>query len=719
MNALLKARLQFTLQKLKTLGASVGAAAAARPDPAARAEIKRLVAEGAALDEQSRPAEALEAYRRAAALDPACLPALRGVVKCAALTGRSREVIDAGRKALELFPRGGRFYIWIADAMVAERASPEEVAWLDGLAEAHAPAVAARNLAILLLTRGDRERAKVWLRRALPDPDRPIADGYFDFIDPYIDALAEQPEGAEEQLFRLLMHAGRLPQAKALADAIKSPGPQTAFVQASLLNEAGDPAAAEAAFARLAKAAPSPAVDEALALTRAAQALQIPHRAFPPPRAAPPLKAVVSPVRRDKLASWIFVRRFGGADRGDLVRAEIFRPGSSDGRWLHPAYAGSPNRLTPNARQDPNGYFMFDFLAEEILDELRAGRGFLGIECGQEGMFSAGGKADVQKIADMMDYARSIGLPLERLILIDNNTKSPDVLRRHGLDALKVVEDRYLWLELAGIFRELRRQAGGADERLITTAQALERGERRDKAFLSYNHAPRAHRSVLVAWMLEQGLAERGLISFQGAGYLRDRKGEYADEQWIERTLGQIAGFAPLIERPEAAVRRLLELSPMKVDVDLAGTGRTAKALAFGANEAWPYLSSYFSVVTDTVFSDGRSSHVTEKIIKPIANLHPFIYVGEPFALADLRARGYRTFAPLIDESYDEITDPVQRMTAALAEVDRLARLPAEQLHELFLQLWPRLQHNYLHLVDGGPYEAQRILERVEAAMVA
>jgi hypothetical protein len=332
-------------------------------------------------------------------------------------------------------------------------------------------------------------------------------------------------------------------------------------------------------------------------------------------------------------------------------------------------------------------------------------------------MFSNAGKADVRKLQGMVDYLGASGLPLERIILLDGNLTTPKWLADAGLGALKVVEDRYLWLDLAGVFRRLRREAGGADERLIAAAKALEQGERRGKAFLSFNHAPRAHRSVLVAWILEQGLLERGLVSFHGAGYLRDRKGEYADEQWVERTLGQIAAFSPLIERPEPTVRKLLELSPLSVDVDLAGTGRTAKALAFGANDPWPYRDSYFSAVTDTVFSDGGTSHVTEKIIKPIANLHPFVYLGEPFALAELRSRGYQTFAPLIDEAYDEIADPLRRMQVALAEIERLARLPLEQLHEMYEALWPRLQHNYLHLLDGAPGEAERIALRIRAAM--
>ena len=49
-----------------------------------------------------------------------------------------------------------------------------------------------------------------------------------------------------------------------------------------------------------------------------------------------------------------------------------------------------------------------------------------------------------------------------------------------------------------------------------------------------------------------------------------------------------------------------------------------------------------------------------------------------------MRQYGFRTFAPLLDESYDHILDPAQRMLAVQREMSRIAALPAREKTELF-----------------------------------
>ena len=179
---------------------------------------------------------------------------------------------------------------------------------------------------------------------------------------------------------------------------------------------------------------------------------------------------------------------------------------------------------------------------------------------------------------------------------------------------------------------------------------------------------------------------------------------------------GQVASLATL-DRPKKTVRELIARGPLRVDVDYGFQGQTRWALCYGANEPWPYQSTYLSVVTDTAFSDGRSSFVTEKVMKPLANLYPFIFIGDPGALAELRSHGYRTFSPWIDERYDEILDPRARMTAILAEVERLATMPLSVLHELYCDCWPILVHNYGTFMDAAPRMAERIVANLEGVI--
>ena len=90
------------------------------------------------------------------------------------------------------------------------------------------------------------------------------------------------------------------------------------------------------------------------------------------------------------------------------------------------------------------------------------------------------------------------------------------------------------------------------------------------------------------------------------------------------------------------------------------------------------YLDTYFSIVTETVFSLNRSFR-TEKIWKPIAIGHPFIVASNRGYYRDLQNLGFRTFGHLIDESFDTIDNPQDRIERIAAVTKDLCQqdLPA------------------------------------------
>ena len=71
---------------------------------------------------------------------------------------------------------------------------------------------------------------------------------------------------------------------------------------------------------------------------------------------------------------------------------------------------------------------------------------------------------------------------------------------------------------------------------------------------------------------------------------------------------------------------------------------------------------SLLYIVTETSFTNDPIRDVSEKTWRPIALQMPFILIHQPFALRRLRDLGYKTFP--WDESYDEIIDPKERMSA-------------------------------------------------------
>ena len=91
-------------------------------------------------------------------------------------------------------------------------------------------------------------------------------------------------------------------------------------------------------------------------------------------------------------------------------------------------------------------------------------------------------------------------------------------------------------------------------------------------------------------------------------------------------------------------------------------------------------------MVLETLFDDSRL-HLTEKILRPIACGQPFILAATQGSLEYLRSYGFSTFSGLIDETYDTIMDPLERLQAIVIEMKRIAQLSQKDKHKLYTEL--------------------------------
>lgn len=111
----------------------------------------------------------------------------------------------------------------------------------------------------------------------------------------------------------------------------------------------------------------------------------------------------------------------------------------------------------------------------------------------------------------------------------------------------------------------------------------------------------------------------------------------------------------------------------------------TYESFASADYSASDYHNCGLEVILETVFDDTRI-YLTEKVLRPIAVGKPFIIMAAPGALQYLRDYGFETFGKYINEDYDTITDPVQRMAAVLKEMKRLQNLSSEQFIKIMNQ---------------------------------
>jgi hypothetical protein len=100
----------------------------------------------------------------------------------------------------------------------------------------------------------------------------------------------------------------------------------------------------------------------------------------------------------------------------------------------------------------------------------------------------------------------------------------------------------------------------------------------------------------------------------------------------------------------------------------------------------YDYIQSAIDVVLETLFDDTRV-HLTEKILRPIACGKPFILVSTPGSLQYLRDYGFETFGEYINENYDSIQDPLDRLKQIIKLMKDISQLSKNKKNNLYQKL--------------------------------
>jgi hypothetical protein len=81
--------------------------------------------------------------------------------------------------------------------------------------------------------------------------------------------------------------------------------------------------------------------------------------------------------------------------------------------------------------------------------------------------------------------------------------------------------------------------------------------------------------------------------------------------------------------------------------------------------------------------------------------------------LRHLHDLGYQTFGRCIDESYDSVTDNQQRFEAVLDLTKSLIKSGQKNLHQLYQDLAPEIQHNAQVFRSGMAHRLKAVVDRI------
>lgn len=396
----------------------------------------------------------------------------------------------------------------------------------------------------------------------------------------------------------------------------------------------------------------------------------------------------------NKFRSHYFPLMFKMMGAGDSL---VELPAGEARGMLHILGLGSPYRVSKElAGVKGDGFYVFDAVDRAEWRKIEAGGGVLMLEMLIESFF---GRPDL--VSGLHEGISESGISPDRVSLVNCNLASQreyeSIRLKLGLPrGPQVLPFNGCYWILKGHNRAIPERAEGVKARAQRAHDLSRSMEKRPKKFVSFNGSQRAHRVYIVMRLWAEGYLEQGLVSLLGHSKTQLPAAN------IERLIAPYEKSAELSGQLDS----FLSLLPLSVDVTKGESNRDAaykRVLPWQSQDPGVYDQAYLSVVIDTTFDSVGTLFLTPIAFKSFMNFSPFVYFGNAGALREMRKLGFQTFSPLIDESYDDETDPVRRMAAAFAELERLLAMSRDELHQVYLELWPALSHNYWHFHDPDP----------------
>jgi len=214
------------------------------------------------------------------------------------------------------------------------------------------------------------------------------------------------------------------------------------------------------------------------------------------------------------------------------------------------------------------------------------------------------------------------------------------------------------------------------------------------KDYISYNriiHGDRSYRIYFISKLLENDLISNGLISF-GVN-------DQSSLSWRDEILDAKSKLSR--QSKKHIFKNLINLNKkLTIDADaIPGSASGSIPISVTTHDPYnkmPNFDSFWHVVTETVFYYDKL-HLTEKIFKPIVSKQPFMLLAAPGNLAYLKSYGFKTFDSVIDESYDDIKDPDQRIDAVVDQLNWYCNLTDAEKLDIAEKLEPIIEHNFHH----------------------
>jgi hypothetical protein len=211
--------------------------------------------------------------------------------------------------------------------------------------------------------------------------------------------------------------------------------------------------------------------------------------------------------------------------------------------------------------------------------------------------------------------------------------------------------------------------------------------------------------------LYRRGILENSYFSFFNIKDVYGDKKEHYSLEELDRIFFEVASQLSDIQLKEQLTdfwssnrKSITEKMPYTLEGEVREVGEVGKQIVSRTLDRC-FQDSYLSLLTEThMFYDNAVNNsyfsMTEKTAKVVYYRQPFVVYSDANFLKRFRQSGYQTFSPLVDETYDMLTNPVDRILSINDQIEKLNNLEIKQFKKIMFDLQVQTTHNYKQLID-------------------
>jgi hypothetical protein len=212
--------------------------------------------------------------------------------------------------------------------------------------------------------------------------------------------------------------------------------------------------------------------------------------------------------------------------------------------------------------------------------------------------------------------------------------------------------------------------------------------------FLHMNYTHREHRQLFSKFLIKENLLEKNCVAINTYTYGAEEHSR--DKNWFVPLHSDAC--IPVGQKDEWFYsQNLLDLWR---DTDLQDN-RHPSIDKKTKQPQYDFINcGAIYIVSETVFNHPYPVF-SEKTISALLGKRPFIIIGPAHSMKTLKQKGYKTFDNFMDESYDNVSDPNERLEKIFKLVKTINNKSLDELKVNVLQSKDRIMHNQNIIIKG------------------